>query len=57
MKQLAKSVTPPVSLQDKWTRLDGVKSRVQIIYGMIAMNQEFLDPANADFFSFILERR
>lgn len=57
VKQRAKSVTPPVSLQDKWTRLDGVKSRVQIIYGMIAMNQEFLDPANADFFSFILERR
>jgi hypothetical protein len=45
------------SLEDKWAKLDQVTSRTQIIYGMIAMHPEFLLPANADYFDFILERR
>jgi hypothetical protein len=44
-------------LTNMWKQYDEKKSRIQIIYGMIAMNPEFLDSTNADYFSFILERR
>jgi hypothetical protein len=45
------------SLPQIWKGYDAFKSRTQIIYGMIAMHPAFLDPANAGFFDFILERR
>jgi hypothetical protein len=45
------------SLPQKWALYDQLKSRTQIIYGMIAMYPAFLDPANAGYFDFILERR
>jgi hypothetical protein len=45
------------SLADKWALLDQMKSRTQIIYGLIAMHREFRDAANANYFDFILERR
>jgi hypothetical protein len=44
-------------LANRWKLYDKLTSRTQIIYGMIALHQEFLDPANADYFDFILERR
>ncbi len=48
---------PSGSLVKKWAIYDQAVSRTQIIYGMIAMHPQFLDPANASYFDFILERR
>lgn len=45
------------SLANKWALYDKLTSRTQIIYGMIAMHPQFLEPANAAYFDFILERR
>jgi hypothetical protein len=48
---------PSGSVFKKWAVYDHLTSRTQIIYGMIAMHPQFLDPANAGYFDFILERR
>jgi hypothetical protein len=48
---------PSGSLATIWKFYDQLKSRTQIIYGMIAMHPEFRDAANLDYFEFILERR
>jgi hypothetical protein len=45
------------SLTIEWKTYDQLKSRIQIIYGMIAMHPQFVDPANEAYFDFILERR
>lgn len=45
------------SLAIDWKVYDQLKSRTQIIYGMIAMYPQFLDAANENYFDFILERR
>lgn len=57
VKARAKGGPAPGSLVDKWDKFDQLTSRTEIIYGMIAMNPQFLDPANSDYFDFILERR
>ncbi|HEY5741427.1 MAG TPA: hypothetical protein VIS99_02705 [Terrimicrobiaceae bacterium] len=45
------------SLAVNWKLYDQLKSRVQIIYGLIAMHPQFLDAANEAYFDFVLERR
>jgi len=44
-------------LANLWKLYDQLTSRTQIIYGMAAMNPQFLDSANSDYFDFILNRR
>jgi hypothetical protein len=44
-------------LASKWALYNQLTSRTQIIYGMVAMHPQFLEPANASYFDFILERR
>lgn len=45
------------SLPVKWALYNRKTSRTQIIYGLIAMHPQFLKPANAGYFDFIVERR
>jgi hypothetical protein len=45
------------SLVNKWSKYHQLKSKIQIIYGMIAMHPRFLEPASATYFDFIVERR
>jgi len=41
----------------KWFEYSDRKSRVQIIYGLIAMHPQFVDTADPAYFDFIIERR
>lgn len=45
------------TLLAKWSVYDQMTSRIQIIYGMIAMHPEFWNGMNADYFDFIMKRR
>ena len=45
------------NLASKWADFNEIRSRIQIIYGAIALHPEFLDTAHQAYFDFIVERR
>jgi len=45
------------TLANKWSVYVQMTSRIQIIYGMIAMHSEFWNGLNPDYFDFIMKRR
>ena len=54
---IKKGFSAPAGTSKFWMLYSSLTSRTQIIYGMIAMYPAFLDPANASYFDFVLERR